>query len=192
MSTAQQIVQQALDHHMQAVTGCMELHAGTIITVASALADSLKNGGKVLSCGNGGSSCDAMHFAGELVGRFVKDREALPAIALTADTGIITAVGNDYGFEHIFSRQVEALGNKGDMLIAISTSGASTNVLRAIEVANEKGLVTVLLTGEKGKDNREAHHVIWVPGEITAHIQETHIMLLQLLVNLTEKALFDM
>lgn len=182
-------IEQTLRMHQEAVQGCIELHHVIIQRVGEVLAETFEAGGKVLACGNGGSACDAMHFAGECVGRFVSDRRPLPAIALTADPGILTAVGNDYGFEQIFERQVRAHGKAGDVLIGISTSGSSQNVLNALQAARELDMYTVLLTGEKAKDSLDAKQVIWVPSDVTAHIQECHIMVLQLLVALTEDKL---
>lgn len=180
------IIEHVRQRHLEAVDRCLSEQAETIAAVADKMADCLQSGGKILSCGNGGSACDAMHFAGECVGRFVTDRKALPAIALSADPGILTAVGNDYGFENIFSRQVEAHGAKGDILVAISTSGQSPNVLKAIQTAKTLGLYTVLLTGERGINNEDADVVIAVPSPITAHIQETHITVLQLMIAIIE------
>ncbi len=158
--------------------------------VARITADALANAKTILFCGNGGSACDAMHIAGEFVGRFIHDRPALPAIALSADSGIITAVGNDYGFEQIFSRQVAAYGSAGSVLIAMSTSGTSPNVVRAIEAANAKGMITVLLTGERGRAAPvAAHHRIAVASSVTAHVQEVHILLLHALASMVERHL---
>lgn len=189
MQNPSELIQSVVTRHVDALQGCMDLHHDAIIAVADDLADIFKSGSKVLSCGNGGSACDAMHFAGECVGRFVNDRQAWPALALSADPGILTAIGNDYGFDHVFARQVEAHGKAGDMLIAISTSGASPNVLKALDTAKSQNLKTVLLTGEKGKNVSNADVVIWVPSPITAHIQEVHITLLQLIIALTENKL---
>lgn len=186
MTDPKEIVSSVIENHKAAFDGCMELHSNRIIAVAERMADALAAGKKLMSCGNGGSACDAMHFAGECVGRFVSDRRALPAIALTADPGILTAVGNDYGFEQIFSRQVEAHGVAGDVLVAISTSGQSANVLKALETAKNKEIYTVLLTGEKGKSVPNVDEIIWVPSAITAHIQEVHITILQLMIALIE------
>lgn len=178
-----------LAHHA-AVDGCLKRDAALIAEIAAHMAETFTAGNKVLACGNGGSACDAMHFAGECVGRFVSDRTPLPALALSADPGIITAIGNDYGFEQIFARQVKAHGKAGDMLVAISTSGASPNVLAALTVARELGLKTVLLTSEKAKNTQNIDYVVAVPSSITAHIQETHITLLQLCIALVEDKLF--
>lgn len=182
----------SLNSHIAAIEACAQQHSAAIIRAASALAKAFAAGNKVLVFGNGGSACDAMHFAGECVGRFVSDRRPLPALALTADSGIITAIGNDYGFDAIFSRQVRAHAQAGDMCIAISTSGQSPNVLEALKVAGELGLHRVLLTGGKGKDVTLAEEVIAVPSLITAHIQECHIWILQLMIAMVEKKLFDL
>ena len=126
----------------------------------TSIAAALKNGGSVLVFGNGGSAADAQHFAAELVGRYEQERRAWPAVALTTDTSALTAIGNDYGFDRVFARQIEALGRKGDVAIGISTSGKSPNVLRALETANDRGLVTIALTGRGGRsrEHRGAPH----------------------------------
>ncbi len=137
--------------------------------------DALNKGNKVLICGNGGSAADSQHIAAEIVGRFKKERKGLPAIALTTDTSIITAIGNDYGFERIFERQVEALGKEGDVLIAISTSGNSENVILAIKKAKELGVKVIALLGKDGGKIKEmADIVLIVPSYDTARIQECH------------------
>ncbi|MBN8531006.1 MAG: SIS domain-containing protein, partial [Alphaproteobacteria bacterium] len=149
-------------------------------------------GNKILFCGNGGSACDAMHIAGEFVGRFVKERKGLPAIALSADSGILTAVGNDYGFEQIFARQVEALARKGDIVIALSTSGKSPNILTALEAARNAACFTVLMTGEKGVAQKDkADLLLAVPHTETARIQEAHLLALHTLAGMAEQALID-
>ena len=143
---------------------------------------SLTGGGKVLACGNGGSAADAQHFSAEFVGRFERERPELAAIALTTDTSIITAIGNDYSYDAIFSRQVRALGQPGDVLVAISTSGNSANVLAAIEAAHARDMVVVGLSGRTGgkmaKALRDTDVHICVPHERTARIQEVHILAL--------------
>lgn len=140
------------------------------------------NGGKLISCGNGGSAADAQHFAAELTGRYLGDRPALPAVALNTDTSALTSIANDYGFEFVFSRQIEALGNKGDILFAISTSGNSANVMRAVEQARERGIYTVGLLGKDGGQLKEmVDQALVVNAQSTARIQEAHILILHLL-----------
>lgn len=138
-----------------------------------------KNGRMVFFCGNGGSAASSQHFAAELLGRYVKERGPLPGVSLTTDTSAITAIGNDYGFEQIFSRQLEALGKKGDLLVALSTSGASKNVLNALKAARARKMKTILLAGAKGaKRRRVADVCIAVPSKETARIQEMHDLIL--------------
>jgi len=152
-----------------------------------AMVESLKNGGKVLSCGNGGSMCDAMHFAEELTGRFREDRKAMPAIAI-ADPSHITCVGNDYGFDYIFSRYVEGVGQKGDVLLGISTSGNSANIINAIKSAKEKGMIVVGLTGKTGGEMAELCDVeIRVPWKLFSdRVQEIHIKVIHCLIQYIE------
>lgn len=152
------------------------------------IADSFKQGGKVLSCGNGGSHCDAMHFAEELTGRFRDNRPSYPAIAIS-DVSHISCVGNDYGFDAIFSRYVEGVGQKGDVLLGISTSGNSTNVIKAIEAAKQKGMKIITLTGKDGgKMNGLADVDIRVPHFGYAdRVQEIHIKVIHILILLIEK-----
>ncbi|OCG56020.1 D-sedoheptulose 7-phosphate isomerase [Gilliamella sp. Fer4-1] len=152
------------------------------------IADSFKQGGKVLSCGNGGSHCDAMHFAEELTGRFRDNRPAYPAIAIS-DVSHISCVGNDFGFDFIFSRYIEGVGQKGDVLLGISTSGNSTNVLKAIEAAKQRGMKIITLTGKDGgKMNGLADVDIRVPHSGYAdRVQEIHIKVIHILILLIEK-----
>jgi D-sedoheptulose 7-phosphate isomerase len=162
----------------------------SVLRVGLAMAAALKAGGKVLVFGNGGSAADAQHLAGELVGRYLVDRRALPAIALVTDPSILTAVGNDLGFEEIFRRQVEAHGRPGDVAIGISTSGRSKNVLRALEWAKAHGLVTVGLTGGGGGALAGlVDHLIDVPSHETPRIQEVHGMVVHLLCQIVEEDL---
>ncbi len=142
----------------------------------------LAGGGQVLVFGNGGSAADAQHFAAELVGRFVRDRRGWPAIALTTDTSVLTAVANDFGFERVFARQVEALGRAGDLAVGITTSGVSPNVVRGLEAARTRGLQTIALTGnDGGTAGRAADVHVNVPETVTARVQEAHITVLHLL-----------
>ena len=142
----------------------------------------LAGGGQVLVFGNGGSAADAQHFAAELVGRFVRDRRGWPAIALSTDTSVLTAVANDFGFERVFARQVEALGRAGDLAVGITTSGASPNVVRGLEAARTRGLQTIALTGnDGGAAGRVADVHVNVPESVTARVQEAHTTVLHLL-----------
>ena len=151
----------------------------------------MRDGAKVLFFGNGGSAADAQHLAAEFVGRFIPDRAALPAISLTTDSSVLTAIGNDYGYDHVFSRQIEALANDGDVAIAISTSGNSPNILLGIDAARERGLYTLGLTGESGGKMLDRVDVLFrVPSCITPRIQETHILLGHILCELIDRSLF--
>lgn len=143
-----------------------------------ALVEALRAGKKVVSFGNGGSATQASHLAGELIGRFLKNRRAFPAIALGSDPGSVTCISNDFGYESLFERQVLALVEKGDIAVGLTTSGNSANVLRGLKAAREKGAVTIALTGEKGLNGGEADHLLAVPSTVTSHIQEVHLMLL--------------
>lgn len=159
--------------------------------ISSEILKCFKNGNKLLLCGNGGSASDSQHIAAEFVGRFNRDRKALPAIALTTDTSIITAVANDYSYDDIFSRQVEALGQAGDILIAISTSGNSPNVLKAIQAAREKKVIIVGFSGKNaGKLRDQCDHLFIAQSPYTPHIQEVHITVLHAISEAVEQALF--
>ncbi len=163
----------------------------TIEEIAQTCADSLCMGNKMLFCGNGGSAADAQHLAAELSGRFYYDREPLAAEALHVNTSFLTAVANDYSFAEVFARMVKATGQQGDILIGLSTSGNSGNVIRAFEVAHEKGLITVGLTGKTGGKMREiSDFIIMVPSEDTPRIQECHIMIGHIICELIETMLF--
>lgn len=162
-----------------------------LIASANAAIRCLKNGGKILLAGNGGSAADAQHIAGEFVSRFAFDRPGLPAIALTVDTSILTAIGNDYGYEKLFARQVQALGQKGDLFIGYSTSGKSPNILRAFEEARALGLVCIGLTGNRGGPmHAMCDHLMEVPSADTPKIQEGHLVLGHILCGLVEDAIF--
>lgn len=164
-----------------------ETMAADILQAAEWIDASLKKGGKLLLMGNGGSAADCQHIAAELVGRFKKERAALPAIALTVDTSSLTAIGNDYGFDAVFSRQVEALARPGDVLIGISTSGNSANILNAFIRANEMQVATIALLGKGGGKAREhAGLSLVVPSADTARIQEVHITIGHILCELIE------
>ena len=158
---------------------------------ANACISCIRAGGKILLAGNGGSAADAQHIAGEFVSRFAFDRPGLAAIALTTDTSILTAIGNDYGYDRLFSRQVQALGNKGDIFIAYSTSGKSPNILHALEEARVRGLVCVGLTGNRGGPMHElCDYLLEVPSSDTPKVQEGHLVLGHILCGLVESAIF--
>jgi phosphoheptose isomerase len=166
---------------------------GDVVSAAMLLVTSLRSGGKLLICGNGGSAADAQHLATEFVSTFTIDnlRPSIPAIALTTDTSLLTAIANDFGAEGVFERQVEALGREGDVLIAISTSGNSVNVIRAAERARTQGLRVIALTGASGGELAAiANAAVRVPSTVTAHIQECHLAVEQLLASLVEDALY--
>ena len=167
----------------------MTARAAAVVAAAAAIAAGLREGRAVLTFGNGGSAADAQHFAAEMVGRYERDRQAWPAIALTTDTSALTAVGNDYGFERVFARQIEALGRAGDIALAISTSGNSPNVLRGLEAANARGLVTIALTGRGGDAARIAKYHVAVDEARTSRIQEVHATVLHVMCELIEKEL---
>jgi len=165
--------------------------AGPAAEAAGAMIAALRGGGRVLACGNGGSAADAQHFAAELVGRFERERAALSAIALTTDSSIVTAVANDDDFARVFARQVEALGRPGDVLLGISTSGGSANVLAAIETAKAGGLTAVALTGRDGGAVGAAADIhVNVPASSTARVQEVHRTLLHAVCALIERELY--
>lgn len=168
-----------------------EMLLSRVAAAAQACIVCMQGGGKILLAGNGGSAADAQHIAGELVSRFAFDRPGLSAIALTTDTSILTAIGNDYGYKKLFSRQIQAHGNKGDVFIGYSTSGRSPNILHAFEEARAKGLVCVGLTGNRGGSMRDlCDFLLEVPSENTPKIQEGHLVLGHILCGLVENAIF--
>ena len=162
-----------------------------ILAAGKLMADSLSHEGKVMSCGNGGSAADSQHFSAELLNRYERER---PGIALTTDTSTLTSISNDYEYNEIFSKQVRALGRKGDVLLAISTSGNSPNVMRAIDAAHEKGIKVVALTGKDGgkmaAQLKDGDVEIRVPAKVTARIQEVHLLALHCLCDLIDEQLF--
>jgi D-sedoheptulose 7-phosphate isomerase len=162
---------------------------GPVVEAAGAIGQALKAGGKVLAFGNGGSAADAQHFVAELVGRYEHERRGWPAVALSTDTSILTALGNDYGFDRVFARQIEAHGKPGDVALGITTSGKSPNVLRALETANDRGLVTIALTGRGGQAGTIATIHLGVDDDRTPRVQEVHITLLHILCELVEDEL---
>jgi D-sedoheptulose 7-phosphate isomerase len=186
--TADILISDSLKQHLEVVGKVAETHIPQIIECADSIYDALKKGNKILICGNGGSAADAQHIAAELVGRFEKERRAFPAIALTTDTSALTALGNDYGFEKIFARQIEALAQKGDVLIAISTSGDSPNVTAAVMSARKMGCQIIGLTGANGKKLASlCDRCILVPCERTARTQETHITIAHVICELLDQ-----
>jgi len=185
-------INRQLKAHVDIVKLTGEKLAGPISDCAKMLIDALQGGHKLLIMGNGGSAADAQHFAAEMVGRFLLERRALPAIALTTDTSILTAVGNDYGFDEIFKRQVEALANPGDILIGISTSGNSLNIKRALEAGKDIGAKTIGLLGRDGGEIGPILDLnLTVPSFETPRIQEVHLLVIHILCDLVEKGLFS-
>jgi len=166
----------SLQEHLETLQSLLATTLVDIERSGQLVCDALANGKKVLICGNGGSAADAQHIAAELVGRYEKDRQSFPAIALTTDTSALTAVSNDYGFDEVFARQVAGLAQSGDVLVAISTSGRSQNVLNAVQKARETGCLTIALTGAGGEPLASACDVaVVVPAQRTSRIQEAHI-----------------
>jgi D-sedoheptulose 7-phosphate isomerase len=152
--------------------------AQTVSEASAAVIKSLRAGGKLICFGNGGSASQASHMAGELIGRFKNNRRALPALSLSSDGPSVTCIANDFGYESLFDRQVEALAMKGDVVLGLTTSGKSENVLRAFAAAKKNGATTIALCGEKGLSRGDADYVMSVPSVVTAHIQEVHLMIL--------------
>jgi len=164
----------------------------TIIEVSKVMAETFSNGGKLILFGNGGSACDASHIAAEFVNRFKKERPAFPALALNTDTAILTSIANDYDYVNVFDRQLKAFGQEGDIVIAISTSGSSPNVLKAVETAKRKKIRTIAFTGEKSEKLAAiSDYVFAVPSNNTPRIQETHITLGHVLCQMVEEILFE-
>ncbi|HEU5281650.1 MAG TPA: phosphoheptose isomerase [Gammaproteobacteria bacterium] len=165
-----------------------------IAEASEEIVQALLEGHKVLACGNGGSACDALHFSSEMLNRFKQERPSLPAIALTADTATLTSIGNDYHFSEVFAKQVRALGQEGDVLLAITTSGNSTNVINAIKAAHDKNMTVVALTGYDGgklvEYLREKDIEIRVPAYETARVQETHLLIIHCICDIIDYRLF--
>ena len=191
MKDARQTLDQCVAESHDVQSRFFRDHRTQIVEAADRIAARLRDGGKVLFFGNGGSAADAQHLAAEFVGRFMPDRAALPALSLATDTSVLTAIGNDYGYDRVFSRQIEALANDSDIAIAISTSGNSPNVLLGIDAARSCRLLTFGFTGESGGKMLDRTDVLFrVPSKITPRIQETHILLGHVLCELIDRSLF--
>jgi D-sedoheptulose 7-phosphate isomerase len=186
------LITEELELHKKVLDQTISDTSQTISNFVDKLADCFRTGHKLLICGNGGSAADAQHLAAEFINRFRFDHPALPAIALTTDTSILTAIGNDSSFDYVFSRQVEALAVEGDILIGISTSGKSVNVLQALEAARNKGVTTAGFTGEKGRTilGSKCDFCFIVPSTDTARTQECHEFLYHVICGLVEQSLF--
>lgn len=190
MEKIKNIIQSSIDVKQQ-VLQSQELLT-TVSKVVEVITSSLKNGGRIYFCGNGGSAADAQHLAAEFSGRFYTDRKALPAEALHCNTSYLTAVGNDYGFDLVYSRLIDGIGNKGDVLIGLSTSGNSANIVKAFEVAKQKGMITVAFTGSAGGAMKPlSDHLINIPSKDTPRIQESHIMIGHIICQLVEENYFS-
>lgn len=187
-----EIIEQTLDIHEQLLGQLRQNSAETIAAAAELITQALKNGGTVYICGNGGSAADAQHIAGELVGRFTRERKALAAVALSTDTSILTSIANDYAYEKVFARQVEALVQKGDILWAFSTSGTSANVIAAAELAKEKGASLLAFTGKTDTMlERLSDICICAGSESTARSQEIHQLAYHIICDLVEMSFAD-
>jgi len=184
-------ITQLIEKSIIPIIKCKEI-SNEITQVKDIIIDALKNKNKIILFGNGGSAADSQHMAAEFIGRFLINRNSIPAIALTTDTSILTAIGNDFGFEKIFSRQCESLVSKGDIIIAISTSGNSANVINGIKTAKEKGGIIISLTGESGGEmNKISDKILKMPSEHIPHIQECHRIIIHILCDLVEKELVN-
>ncbi|EAT10961.1 phosphoheptose isomerase [Bermanella marisrubri] len=193
MEFQERITQHFVDSIETKQQSVMEL-APQIEQASASMVNALLNGGKILSCGNGGSAGDSQHFSSELLNRFERERPSLPAIALTTDSSTVTSIANDYSYNEVFSKQIRALGNEGDVLLAISTSGNSANVVQAIQAAHDRGMRVVALTGKDGGDMASLYQPddieIRVPSAVTARIQEVHLVVIHCLCDLIDWQLF--
>jgi len=186
------IIESEFSEHLKTAQATLEYIAAPLEIAANLCIDTLKNGGKILIFGNGGSAADAQHIAAELVGRYKVERMGLPAIALTTDTSALTSIGNDFGYARVFDRQVEALANKHDMAIGISTGGSSTNVISALKLAKGMGCRTIGFSGRDGGEMNEVCNVnLVVPAEDTPRIQEMHIVIGHTICHLIDQAFSD-
>ncbi len=184
------IVKKSFDEHLNVHTNTFKNLDEKINEASKIISDCLQNGGLVMWCGNGGSATDSMHLAAELVGRFKNNRKPLRSISLAADSAVITCISNDYGYENVFSRQIEGIAKKGDLLVSLSTSGKSKNILKAIEIAKSLKLKTISMLGKSGGDCAGKSDLdLIVPSDSTARIQEMHILIGHSLCELVEKNL---
>ena len=190
MNKIREIIEASISVKQQVLKN--EVLLDTVAKVTNDIVKALQNQNRIYFCGNGGSAADAQHLAAEFSGRFYKDRKALPAEALHCNTSYLTAVANDYGYDVVYARLMEGIGNKGDVLVGLSTSGNSTNILRAFEVAREKGIITVGFTGTDGGKMKDlSDHLINIPSGDTPRIQESHIMLGHIICQLVEENYFN-
>jgi len=188
----QSIIEFEFSEHLKAAQATLEYIADPLEIAANLCIDSLQSGGKILLFGNGGSAADAQHIAAEMVGRYKVERKGLPAIALTTDTSALTSIGNDYGYSHVFDRQVEALANKGDVVIGISTGGSSGNVISALKLAKDIGCKTISFSGRDGGEMNALCDInLVVPAEDTPRIQEMHIVIGHTICHLIDQAFKD-
>jgi D-sedoheptulose 7-phosphate isomerase len=189
-----QLIEQNFNESIAAKQKAAESIGSSVEKAINILTNAFKAGNKILICGNGGSAADSQHFAAEFTGRYEMERTPLPAVALTTDTSALTAIGNDYSFEVVFSKQVEALGKSGDVLLGISTSGNSGNVIKAIEAAHARGMTIITLTGKDGgkmgKILKDSDVNICVPVNRTARIQEVHLLVLHTICDAVDNVLF--
>jgi len=180
-------IREHIKAHIEVANAMLEL-TNTIGTLGKVCLNAIKNGKKIILAGNGGSAADSQHIAAEFTGRFVRERQSLPALALTTDTSALTAIGNDYGYDVVFSRQLSGIGNEGDVFIGISTSGNSGNIVKAVEVAKSKNIVTIGLLGKTGGNIKNlVDYSIVVPSNVTARIQEMHILIGHLICEYVDK-----
>ena len=188
-----EIINNVLNTHIEAMKTLLESDYNSVMQqIINIQLECLNNGGKILIAGNGGSASDAQHFAGELVGRFLLEREGMPVIALNTDTSVLTCLGNDYGYNKVFSRQVEALGNPGDVFIGISTSGNSENIIEAVNIAKEKGLKTIGFLGKDGGKLKDiCDKSLIIPFKSTARVQEAHITSIHIICEIIEQTIVE-
>ena len=186
-------INSVLNTHIEGMNSLLESNYDEDMSkIIDTMLESLNKGNKILIAGNGGSASDAQHFAGELVGRFLLEREGIPAIALNTDTSVLTCLGNDYGYDKVFSRQVEALGNAGDVFIGISTSGNSQNIIEAVNMAKRKNIKTIGFLGKDGGKLKDICDInLTIPFKSTARVQEAHITSIHIICEIVEKAIAE-